>query len=431
MNVHAADMCHQDAAAESDRQCRLCRAHLRHTLVDLGMSPPCESFLPANRIDSMEAYFPLHVMVCEECFLVQLPEHVSPQEIFTEYAYFSSFSTSWVEHARRYCEAMAARFRLDSNSLVVELASNDGYLLQHFIPLGVPTLGIEPAANVAQAAVAKGVPTRVDFFGVRLAHTLTEEGKQADLIVGNNVLAQVPDLNDFVAGMKLLLNPQGVITLEFPHIERLIAENQFDTIYHEHFSYFSLTTVQIMAGKHGLKVFDVEELPTHGGSLRVYLAHAESSFLATANVNELLDREMRNGFKETTIYTSFADRARRAKRDLLGFLISAKNEGKTICGYGAPGKGNTLLNYCAIGTDFLDFTVDRNPYKHGRYTPGMHIPIKPVEAIDEAKPDYILILPWNLKDEIARQMHHVAAWGAKLVVPIPFVTIIDPEEYRP
>ena len=395
------------------------------------MSPPCENFISPDRLGNMEPYYPLHVMVCEECFLVQLPEHISPQEIFTEYAYFSSYSTSWVAHAKRYCEHAAARFGLGQDSLVVELASNDGYLLQHFQPLGVPTLGIEPAANVAQAAIAKGVPTRVDFFGVRLARELIAEGKQADLIVGNNVLAQVPDLNDFVAGIALLTKPQGVVTLEFPHVERLIDENQFDTIYHEHFSYFSLATIDMMAARHGLKVFDVEELPTHGGSLRVYLARADSSHRPSPAVSGLLEREVSGGLKEMTTYTSFADRAHGAKRDLLSFLISAKNEGKTICGYGAPGKGNTLLNYCAIGTDFLDFTVDRNPYKHGRFTPGMHIPIKPVEAIQEARPDYILILPWNLKDEIVKQMSHVATWGAKFVVPIPFVKVIDPAEYQP
>lgn len=379
----------------------------------------------------MERYYPLHCMVCEECFLVQLPEHVSPQEIFTEYAYFSSYSTTWVAHAKRYCEAVAQRFGLGSDSLVVELASNDGYLLQHFLPLGIPVLGIEPAANVARVAIGKGVPTRVEFFGVNLANTLVAEGTRADLIVGNNVLAQVPDLNDFVAGMKSLLKPEGVVTLEFPHLERLIEENQFDTIYHEHFSYFSLTTIEVMAARHGLKVIDVEEISTHGGSLRVYLAHSESRHRPSDAVGELLLREDRHGFKSMSIYMSFAERARRAKRDLLAFLISVKNEGKSICGYGAPGKGNTLLNYCAIGTDFLDFTVDRNPYKHGRFTPGMHIPIKPVEAIDEAKPHYILILPWNLKDEIVRQMRHVRAWGAKFVVPIPFVTIVDPEDLTP
>ena len=316
----------------------------------------------------------------------------------------------------------------DGDSLAVELASNDGYLLQHFAPLGVPVLGIEPAANVAKAAVEKGVPTRVDFFGVRLAEQLVAEGVRADLIAGNNVLAQVPDLNDFVAGMTILLKPEGVVTLEFPHIERLIDENQFDTIYHEHFSYFSLLTIEKMAARHGLKVIDVEELPTHGGSLRVYLAHKASARPVEKAVAELIGREKAAGLTEMATYRAFAAKARRAKRDLLAFLIAAKNEGKTIVGYGAPGKGNTLLNYCAIGTDFLDFTVDRNPYKHGRFTPGMHIPIRPVEAIDQAKPDYILILPWNLKDEIIQQMRHVAAWGAKFIVPIPFVTIIDPAE---
>ena len=428
MNIHAVEKDYRPFANRADRECRLCGAPLRHTFVDLGMSPPCESFLAPDQIGRMETYFPLHVMVCEECFLVQLPEHVSPDEIFTEYAYFSSYSTSWVAHAARYCEAVTERFGLGPHSLAVELASNDGYLLQHFLPLDVPVLGIEPAANIARVAIDKGIPTRVEFFGAALAHRLVEEGRQADLIVGNNVLAQVPDLNDFVGGMKLLLKPAGVITLEFPHLERLIAENQFDTIYHEHFSYFSLTTIELMAARHGLRIIDVEEIPTHGGSLRVYLAHEESSQKPSKAVVNLLEREERHGLKCMSIYTSFAERARRAKRDLLSFLVAARNEGRTICGYGAPGKGNTLLNYCAIGTDFLDFTVDRNPYKHGRYTPGMHIPIRPVEAIDEAKPHYILILPWNLKEEIMRQMRHVASWSAKFVIPIPYVTVIDPKE---
>ncbi len=408
--------------------CRLCGSRLKHTFVDLGMSPPCERFLQAEQVDQMEMYFPLHVLVCDTCFLVQLKEYMSAESIFTEYAYFSSFSTSWVAHAKAYCEAITKRLGLGADSLAVELASNDGYLLQHFLPLGVPVLGIEPAANVARAAVEKGIPTTVDFFGVRLAKLMVAEGVEADFIIGNNVLAQVPDLNDFVAGMKILLKPEGVITLEFPHIERLIAENQFDTIYHEHFSYFSALTIEKMATRHGLKVIDVEELPTHGGSLRVYLAHQDSNWPAAGSVADLIEREKRHGLTDIPTYASFGFKARRAKHDLLAFLIAAKNEGKTICGYGAPGKGNTLLNYCAIGTDFLDFTVDRNPYKHGRFTPGMHIPIRPVDAIDEAKPDYILILPWNLKDEIIQQMHHVAAWGAKFIVPIPFVTIIDPAE---
>jgi hypothetical protein len=428
MNFQAVEIVRDPDSVRQAVGCRLCGSRLRHTFVDLGMSPPCESFLQADQVDQMELYFPLHVQVCETCFLVQLKEYMTPETIFSEYAYFSSFSTSWVAHAKTYCEAITKRLGLGPDSLAVELASNDGYLLQHFLPLGVPVLGVEPAANVARAAVEKGIPTRVDFFGVRLANQMAVEGIGADLIVGNNVLAQVPDLNDFVAGMKILLKPEGVVTLEFPHIERLMAENQFDTIYHEHFSYFSLLTIDVMAARHGLRLIDVEELPTHGGSLRVYLAHDGSSRSTEDSVADLVAREKRHGLTDISTYASFGDKARRAKHDLLAFLISAKKEGKKICGYGAPGKGNTLLNYCAIGTDFLDFTVDRNPYKHGRFTPGMHIPIRPVDAIDQAKPDYILILPWNLKDEIVQQMHHVAAWGAKFVVPIPFVTIIDPAE---
>jgi hypothetical protein len=430
MNIQSADIVHDNHVARRDVGCRLCGSALRHSFVDLGMSPPCESFLQFDQLDQMEPYYPLNVHVCDNCYLVQLKEYMSPESIFSDYAYFSSFSTSWVAHAKAYCEGIARRLGLGEESLAVELASNDGYLLQHFRPLGVPVLGIEPAANVARAAEEKGVATRIDFFGVRLASQMVAEGLSADLIIGNNVLAQVPDLNDFVAGMNILLKAEGVITLEFPHVERLMAENQFDTIYHEHFSYFSLLTINLMAARHGLLLIDVEELPTHGGSLRVYLAHDGSSREVKHSVTELLDRERRHGLTEMSTYACFGHKAQRAKRDLLGFLISAKNEGKRICGYGAPGKGNTLLNYCAIGTDFLDFTVDRNPYKHGRFTPGMHIPIRPVEAIDQAKPDYILILPWNLKDEIIHQMHHVAAWGAKFVIPIPFVTVIDPSELR-
>lgn len=430
MNFQSPGSTQTVGAKASNSCCRLCGKGLRHTFVDLGMSPPCEAFVPADEVDKVEYYYPLNVMVCDECYLVQLNEYVSPEEIFTEYAYFSSYSTSWVAHAKSYCEAIAERCALTSDSLVVELASNDGYLLQHFVPMGIPVLGIEPAANVAKVAIANGVPTLVEFFGVSLARRLAGEGKLADLIAGNNVLAQVPDLNDFVAGMKILLAPEGTITLEFPHLEKLIAGNQFDTIYHEHFSYFSLLTIRKMAARHGLKVTDVEELPTHGGSLRVFLAHEESAQPVSDRVEDLIRREREFGLEDMATYASFAERAKRAKRDLLLFLISAKNEGKTICAYGAPGKGNTLLNYCAIGTDFLDFAVDRNPYKHGRVTPGMHIPIHPVETIDAAKPDYILILPWNLKDEIVHQMKHVGAWGAKFVVPIPHVAIIDPSEVK-
>jgi hypothetical protein len=323
---------------------------------------------------------------------------------------------------------IARRFGLGPQSLAVELASNDGYLLQHFLPLGVPVLGIEPAVNVAQVAIDKGIPCLTEFFGVELATRLAAEGRQADLIAGNNVLAQVPDLNDFVGGMAILLKPEGVITLEFPHLEKLMDENQFDTIYHEHFSYFSFTTIEFMADRHGLKLIDVEELPTHGGSLRVYLAHKASDHQPSDAVGALLAREAARGFREIAAYSSFAEQVKATKRKLLAALIRIKDEGKTICGYGAPGKGNTLLNYCAIGPDFLDFTVDRNPYKHGRFTPGMHIPILPVEAIETAKPDYIFVLPWNLKTEITKQMRHVGDWGAKFIIPIPEAAIVDPKD---
>jgi hypothetical protein len=428
MNIHASPDREHPASGAAQGTCRLCGAGLEHTFVDLGMSPLCESFLARDELDAMEPFFPLHAMVCGSCFLVQLNEYVSPAHIFTEYAYFSSFSTTWVAHAKAYCAAITRRMRLGRDSLVVEVASNDGYLLQHFLPLGIPVLGIEPAANVAKVAVEKGIPTRVDFFGTRLAGDLLGTGIRADLIIGNNVLAQVPDLNDFVAGMAALIKPEGLITLEVPHLERLMAENQFDTIYHEHFSYFSLVAIERLAARHNLKLIDVEELPTHGGSLRVYLARADSSRLATLNVADLLARERSLGFENVATYASFAEQVKRTKRRLLSFLIAAKDQGKRICGYGAPGKGNTLLNYCGIGTDFLDFTVDRNPYKHGRFTPGMHVPIHPVEAIYEAKPDYILMLPWNLKTEIVAQMRDAAAWGAKLVVPIPEAAVIDPSD---
>lgn len=406
--------------------CRLCHAPLSMTFIDLGMSPLCESFLPADQIDQMEPYFPLHALVCGGCFLVQLQEYVKPEHIFTEYAYFSSYSTSWVEHARRYCQMVVSRFALGPKSQVFEIASNDGYLLQHFRQFDVPVLGIEPAANVAEAARGKNVPTLVEFFGLGLARRLVSEGRRADLIIGNNVLAQVPDINDFTAGMAHLLAADGVITLEFPHLERLIDENQFDTIYHEHFSYFSLVTIDRLARKHDLRIFDVEQLPTHGGSLRVYLCHADSGHATSPRVNALLAHERAIGFENIDSYARFAAGVHRTKRQLLSFLIACKESGAKICGYGAPGKGNTLLNYCGIGPDFLDFTVDRNPYKHGRYTPGMHIPIYPVSALDEARPDYLLVLPWNLKKEIVEQMRHVGAWGCKLVVPIPSVEVIDP-----
>jgi SAM-dependent methyltransferase len=407
-------------------QCRLCNTPLTTTFVNLGMSPLCESVLTGDQIDQMEPFFPLHVLVCNNCFLVQLREYVKPESIFTEYDYFSSYSTSWVEHARRYCEMIQARLKLDQNSQIYEIASNDGYLLQHFVRLGIPVTGIEPAANVAAAAREKNVPTIVEFFGVDLARRLISEGKRADLIIGNNVLAQVPDLNDFVGGMAHFLSPNGVITLEFPHLERLIDENQFDTIYHEHFSYFSFVTIDRLAKQHGLQLFDVEQLATHGGSLRVYLCRADADHSPSSAVDALLAHEKQRGFYEINTYTKFSPKVHQTKRQLLSFLIELKEKGARVCGYGAPGKGNTFLNYCGIGVDFLDFTVDRNPYKHGLFTPGMHIPIHPVSAIDDARPDYLLVLPWNLKQEIIEQMRHVGDWGCKFIFAIPSVEVIDP-----
>lgn len=417
-----------DHATLRHPHCRLCHAPLTTTFVDLGMSPLCESFVAADQIDQMEPYYPLHVRVCGGCFLVQLQEYVKPEHIFTEYAYFSSYSTFWVEHARQFCNMITTRLGLGQNSQVFEIGSNDGYLLQHFLPLGIPVTGIEPAANIAEVARQRNIPTLVEFFSLKLARHLKSEGRRPDLIIGNNVLAQVPNINDFTAGIAHLLAPNGVVTLEFPHLERLVDQNQFDTIYHEHFSYFSLITIDRLADTHGLKLIDVEQITTHGGSLRVYLCHADAAHAVSPRVGILLAHERKIGFEDIESYTRFSKRVHQTKRKLLSFLIQRKEQGARLCGYGAPGKGNTLLNYCGIGTDFLDFTVDRNPHKHGRFTPGMHIPIYPVSAVDEARPDYLLILPWNLKSEIIAQMRHVSAWGCKFVVPIPNVEVIDPRE---
>ncbi|MGD9829067.1 MAG: methyltransferase domain-containing protein [Hyphomicrobiaceae bacterium] len=416
------------AVAHGGFQCRLCGGRSGGPFVNLGMSPLCESFLAHDQLDAMEPYYPLYADVCADCHLVQLRQYVTPEHIFEEYAYFSSYSTSWVAHARAYCRMITTRLGLDATSRVVELASNDGYLLQHFKELGVPALGIEPAANVARRAIEKGIETRVAFFGRALASQMIAANERADLVIGNNVLAQVPDLNDFVAGIKMILKPDGVATLEFPHLLRLMDENQFDTIYHEHFSYFSLITIARMAAQHGLRLFDVEQLATHGGSLRVYLCQPGAVHPTAARVAALIDEEIARGLEDLATYAAFGARVAETKRRLLAFLIQAKDAGKRIVGYGAPGKGNTLLNYCGIGVDFLDFTVDRNPYKHGRFTPGMHIPIHPVEALDQARPDYVLILPWNLKDEIVQQMRHIGEWGGRFVVPIPSVHLIDPRE---
>jgi SAM-dependent methyltransferase len=404
--------------------CRFCGAGLRHTFVDLGMSPLCEAILERAQLNQMEAFYPLHVVVCDQCFLVQLQEYVTPEDIFTDYAYFSSYSDSWLAHAKAYTKLMIERFKLNAQSQVVELGSNDGYLLQYFVEASIPVLGIEPAANVAKVATDKGVPTLVKFFSAELAEELVRDGMQADLLLGNNVLAQVPDLRGFVKGMKTLLKPQGIITLEFPHLMRLIEENQFDTIYHEHFSYFSFLTVEKILAELGLTVFDVEELPTHGGSLRIYARHEQDySRAVTLRAQELAEREEKAGFTRLETYFSFAEKVKETKRKILDFLIRVKREGKSVAGYGAPGKGNTLLNYCGIRSDFLDYTVDRNPYKHGKFLAGTHIPVFDTGKIRETKPDYVLILPWNLKKEISEQLSYVREWGGKLVVLIPEVDI--------
>lgn len=404
--------------------CRFCSKPLRHRVVDLGMSPLCESYVAAENLDAMEPFFPLNVWVCDNCFLVQLNEYVAANEIFDEYAYFSSFSTSWLRHAEDYVSMISDRLGLGSDSNVVELASNDGYLLQYFVARDIPCLGIEPAANVARVAIEKGIPTDVSYFGTERARTLASDGLQADLVLGKNVLAQVPDLNDFVGGVPHILKPHGTVTIEFPHLLRLFEENQFDTIYHEHYCYFSLISTEKIFAAHNLTIFDVEELWTHGGSLRIYARHADGDDRpVSAAVDELREREINAGFYEIDTYTAFEDQVRETKRQLLEMLIEAKREGKRIVGYGAPGKGNTLLNYCGIREDFLDFTVDRNPYKQGRYLPGTHIPIRAPELIDEVRPDLVLILPWNFKDEILDQMGHVRDWGGQFIVPIPSATL--------
>lgn len=424
MNQNKLETDHSDDAVMKGAHCRFCDTELKHTFVDLGMSPPCESFLPANQLNQAEPFYPLHVYVCETCFLVQLEEYVTPENIFTEYAYFSSYSSSWLSHAKTYTEMAVERFKLNEKSLVVELASNDGYLLQYFVEQGVPVLGIEPAANVAKVANEKGVRTHVEFFGEEMAHGMVAKGQKADLLVGNNVLAQVPDLNGFVEGMKVILNPQGVITMEFPHLLRLIDEIQFDTIYHEHFSYFSFLTVEKIFNAHGLKIFDVEELSTHGGSLRIFACHDDDTSKSLSDrTSRLRAVEEAARFGDLETYLSFVDKVESVKWRILDFLIEAKRQGKSVVGYGAPGKGNTLLNYCGIRTDFLDYTVDRNPYKHGKFLPGTHIPIADPEKIRETKPDYLFILPWNLKDEIIDQMSYIREWGGQFLVPIPDVKV--------
>lgn len=406
--------------------CRFCNTPLRHTFVDLGMSPLANSYLDSHSLHLMEPFYPLHVFVCHTCFLVQLPEYKSAENIFKDYAYFSSYSESWLKHAKEYTGLMINRFALNSSSQIIEIGSNDGYLLKYFKEQNIPVLGIEPAENVAKVAEASGIPTVKKFFGVKTAEDLVAEGKQADLIVGNNVLAHVPKLNDFVKGLKILLKPQGIITMEFPHLMNLMNKNQFDTIYHEHFSYFSFITVEKVFSKHNLILFDVEELPTHGGSLRIYARHTgDESKAVTDKAKSLKSQEQHAGLDRLETYISFAKKVNDTKWTLLNFLINAKREGKTIVAYGAPAKGNTLLNYCGVRTDFIDYTVDISPYKQGMFLPGTHIPIYHPDKIKETKPDYLLILPWNLKDEIIEQQAYIRKWGGKFLIPIPKVEVIE------
>ena len=405
--------------------CRFCGAALRRTFVDLGMSPLCESYVPAGRLAAMEPFYPLHAKVCESCLLVQLEEFVTADAIFSEYAYFSSYSESWVAHARKYVEMAVERFGLGADSFVMELASNDGYLLQHVVERGIPVLGIEPAANVARAARERGIETVVEFFGRELARQLAAAGRTANLLVANNVMAHVPDLNDFVGGISIVLAADGVATIEVPHLLRLVESNQFDTIYHEHFSYFSLLTARKVLEAHGLELFDVDELKSHGGSLRLYAQRVGTGRQAvTSRVDELEERERSLGFDTLEAHLSFSRRVNDTKWRLLEFLIARRREGKRIAGYGAPGKGNTLLNFCGIRTDLIEYTVDRNPYKQGQFLPGTHIPIKHPEVLEQDRPDYILILPWNLKEEIVQQLAYAREWGAQFVVPIPQVQVL-------
>jgi SAM-dependent methyltransferase len=404
--------------------CRFCGTPLSHVFVDLGMSPLSNAYLAESQLLDPEPFYPLKVFVCDHCHLVQLPEFEPPEKIFSDYAYFSSVSDSWLQHCERYAEAMRNRLSLGPASLVMEVASNDGYLLQYFRRAGIPVLGVEPAANVAETAVAAGIPTMVRFFGTQTADDLAAQGHQADLLIGNNVLAHVPDINDFVEGLRRALKPEGVLTLEFPHLARLMQERQFDTIYHEHFSYLSFTVVTRILAEHDLTVFDVEELPTHGGSLRVFAARTEAGRAVQSAVQTLLQREAGQGFADLQHYLGFDAEVAAVKRDLLSFLIEARRSGASVVGYGAAAKGNTLLNYCGIRTDLLDYVADRSPHKQGKFLPGTHLPVVAPERIRETRPAYVLILPWNLRAEIMDQLAHIREWGGRFVVPIPRVEVL-------
>ena len=411
--------------------CRFCGTTLVHTVADLGMSPLCESYVTEEDYGKAEPFYPLHAMVCHECLLVQVDEFVPREEIFSEYAYFSSYADSWVEHARRYCLDMTDRLRLGPDSRVVEVASNDGYLLQHFVSLGIPCYGVEPAANVAAVAIAKGVPTEVTFFGEETARGLVAAGRAADLVVGKNVLAQVPDLNDFVAGLKILMKLRGTLTIEFPHVLRTIEGNQFDQIYHEHYCYFSLIAVERIFAHHGITVFDVEEVPTHGGSLRIFGRHADEPDRGeTPRLAAVRAEEQAAGLDRIETYAAFARKVVETKCAILEFLVGAVRDGRSVAAYGAPGKGNTLLNYCGVKRDFIPFTVDRNPYKQGRYLPGSRIPIFHPDRIRQVKPDFVIIMPWNFRDEIVAQLDFIRGWGGRFVTFIPRVEVFEPAGAR-
>jgi hypothetical protein len=414
------------AETSAPSTCRICDAPLERTVVDLGMSPLCENFLVASEADDPEVFYPLHLRVCSRCLLVQLPSLVAPEEIFREYAYFSSFSDSWLDHAARHAETMTRRFALTPESFVVEVASNDGYLLRNFSDAGIPCLGIEPALNVARRAEQLGIETITDFFGVEVGRRIAAERGPADVVIANNVFAHVPDLHDFTGGLAAVLAPGGVATIEVQYLPTLIEACEYDTIYHEHFSYFSLITARRILEEHGLEVFDVELLSTHGGSIRLYAGH-RCAHETEPSVGALEAEERGSGYDGLELYGSFRARVEQSKRDLLDYLIEARRNGSTVAGYGAPGKGNTLLNYCGIRTDLVEYIVDRNPYKHGRLTPGTHIPIHPPEQLQKTKPDVILILPWNLKKEIGEQLAYTREWGARLVVPVPEVTELSTE----
>jgi hypothetical protein len=408
----------------NELHCRSCAKVLTRIFCDLGVSPLSNAFVEPDKVGEGERVYPLRVLVCEECLLVQLPALASPDSIFSEYAYFSSFAASWLKHSSAYCDDVIQRFKLGRHSQVIEVASNDGYLLQYFKAKSLPVLGVEPARNVARKATENGIPTISEFFGSALARRLVSEGKRANLLIGNNVLAHVPDLNDFVLGLATLLDPEGVLTLEFPHLLNLMAENQFDTIYHEHFSYFSYIAVETVMRRGGLRIFDVDRVSTHGGSLRIYCCHPSAGHRRTERVTALFRDEEKAGLGSLAAYDEFADTVRRAKRNILSFLIQLKTDGRTIAGYGAAAKGNTLLNYCGVGVDFIDFVADRNPYKQGRLLPGSHIPVCNPERIFHERPDYVFILAWNLKDEVVEQMAGIREWGGRFFTVIPNVQVI-------